>query len=185
MSGAELDVSELKRWMREYTARLLAVVQAYASAEVEAEDLLQEVWLKAYRGALARSPGVPIAGWLTVIALNVGRDHVRRQARRERLRRLWGWTTLQRSVPAPEFGELHPRSRLWLAVGRLPTMQRQVVILRIVEDLSIAETARLLGCAEGTVKAWLSRALHELRREFSGVETASVLAQELIHDGSH
>ncbi|HET7023665.1 MAG TPA: RNA polymerase sigma factor [Gemmatimonadales bacterium] len=178
MSGAELDVSELKRWMREYTPRLLAVVQAFASAEVEAEDLLQEVWLKAYRSALVRAPDVPVVGWLTVIALNVGRDHVRRRGRRERLRRLWGWTALQRTVPTPEFGELHPRSRLWLAVGRLPTVQRQVVILRVVEGLSIAETARILGRAEGTVKASMSRALQTLRREFSGADPVSAIVQE-------
>ena len=52
---------------------------------------------------------------------------------------------------------------LWTALGRLPRRQRAVVVLRYVEDLSEAETARLLDCSVGTVKSQASRALAKLR----------------------
>lgn len=176
----ELAEPELRRWMREHTSRLLAVVRAYAADDVEVEDLLQETWLRAYRHALARPDEVPVAAWLTVIALNVGRDHRRRRARRERLRALWGRTTLKRVEPEPELRDIHPGTRLWRAVGDLPTLQRQVVVLRIVQELSIAETARALDRAEGTVKVSLSRALRTLRRGLLSATPITPLAEEIV-----
>jgi len=163
MSAEAQEVAELRCWIRDYTPRLLAVAEAYASGPVEAEDLLQEVWVRAFTHAPGRSPGVPLLAWLTVVTINAGRDHRRRVRRREQLQRLAAPFALTTIRPVPMPG-LHPRSRLWFAVGQLPALQREVVILRIVEGLSTAEVARVLGRAEGTVKASLSRALASLRR---------------------
>lgn len=55
------------------------------------------------------------------------------------------------------------REPLWLALADLPPRMRAVVVLRLWEDLSEAQTARVLGCAPGTVKSQLSRALERLR----------------------
>ncbi|HEU4700242.1 MAG TPA: RNA polymerase sigma factor [Gemmatimonadales bacterium] len=167
MAGSELDTAELRRWMREYTPRLMAVVAAYASGPVEAEDLLQEVWLRAHAAAPTRAAGAPVLGWLIVIALNVGRDYQRRLRRRTRLARLWAWATGPGHVQPDRSGEAHPRSRVWQAVARLPELQRAVVMLRLVDGLSTTETAAALQRAEGTVKASLARAVERLRRELA------------------
>lgn len=49
------------------------------------------------------------------------------------------------------------------ALAQLPVRQRQVVVLRFFEDLSVEQTAELLGCSAGTVKSYTSRALARLR----------------------
>ncbi|MFF0265208.1 SigE family RNA polymerase sigma factor [Kribbella sp. NPDC004536] len=63
-------------------------------------------------------------------------------------------------TPAPN-GE--DRLDLWDAIGRLPRRQRAVVVLRFYEDLSEAETARLMGTSVGTVKSQTAKALTKLR----------------------
>lgn len=60
------------------------------------------------------------------------------------------------------------RAALMSALGDLPPRQRACVVLRYFEDLSVADTAVVLGCSEGTVKSQTSRALVSLRSMFDG-----------------
>jgi RNA polymerase sigma-70 factor (sigma-E family) len=86
-------------------------------------------------------------------------------------RRKWNGEHAHGELPEPHASHLRhdehagadQRHDLWDAMGRLPRRQRAVVVLRFVEDLSEAETARLLGIAPGTVKSQTSKALAKLR----------------------
>ena len=60
------------------------------------------------------------------------------------------------------------RAALMSALADLPLRQRACVVLRYFDDLSIADTAAVLGCSEGTVKSQTSRALASLRCTFEG-----------------
>jgi RNA polymerase sigma-70 factor (sigma-E family) len=59
--------------------------------------------------------------------------------------------------------DLANRDALRRALARLTSQQRAIVVLRYVEDLSVSETAGVLGCSEGTVKVQAGRALATLR----------------------
>ncbi|MEO6067005.1 MAG: sigma-70 family RNA polymerase sigma factor [Gemmatimonadota bacterium] len=159
-----VEEGELREWIREYTPRLLAVARAFATGDAGAEDLLQEVWWRAAQHASRRGRDAPLGAWLVAVTVNVGRDHLRRTRRRERLLARWGAPTA-----APVVGEesIHEGTLLWRTVAELPTLQRETLLLRVLEGYSTAESARLLGRAEGTIKVSLARALARLRERLN------------------
>jgi RNA polymerase sigma-70 factor (ECF subfamily) len=162
------DVAEFSQWIRLYTPRLFGVAKAFARDADEAEDLLQELWIIAYRKADQRTATTPVGAWLHAILLSIGRTRWRRKQRRARLFALWhGATDEPQTGGAPEIGPALEHARLWREVARLPDLQRRVLLLRLVEDMSTAQAAAQLGLAEGTIKASLHRALKKLRRQFT------------------
>ena len=171
----EPDLREIAEWMRLYTPRLLGVARAFAHGPDEAEDILQEVWITAHKKAHVRPAGSPLGAWLYTLTLNEGRSRLRRFRRRERLRELWsadlGRCDDHASVPGVR--EELARSRLWWEVARLPTLQREALLLRVVEGMNTREAAEILGRAEGTIKASLHRALNALRRELQEEQSTS------------
>jgi RNA polymerase sigma-70 factor (sigma-E family) len=77
----------------------------------------------------------------------------------------------RREIPSAEVPDVttatvvstHPSGELLAALSELPMRMRSVVVLRYLEDRSVTETARLLGCSEGTVKSQAARAVAKLR----------------------
>ncbi|HET8555319.1 MAG TPA: RNA polymerase sigma factor [Rhodanobacteraceae bacterium] len=69
--------------------------------------------------------------------------------------------------PGPEerLEDRHAMADLHQAVARLPTRQREAFMLRVLEDMSVAETAAAMHCSEGSVKTHLSRAMHALQAQ--------------------
>ena len=159
------DGAELSAWINTYTPRLLGVACAFARDADEAEDLLQELWIIAYRKADQRDGAMPVGAWLHAILLSIGRTRWRRRERRARLLALWNGAAAEpQTGPAPEMESVLERARLWREIARLPDLQRRVLLLRIVEDMSTAGAAAHLGRSEGTVKASLHHAIRSLRR---------------------
>jgi RNA polymerase sigma-70 factor (sigma-E family) len=82
-------------------------------------------------------------------------------------RRRWNGEQPTEELPeptAPDQTDAAPdRTDLWHALQRLPRRQRAVVVLRYYEDLSEAETAKVLGCSTGTVKSQTAKAFAKLR----------------------
>jgi RNA polymerase sigma-70 factor (ECF subfamily) len=140
-----------------YSPRLLPQLRRYAGADVDVEDILQEVWLRTYSKRQTFDGRGSFFGWLLMVSRTVGMAAVRKRMREPGTEGL--------PDPAaqgdPDAGMLSDTLRD--AVLTLPPRQRDVVLLRLVDGLSTAETARLLQCADGTVKATLHQATRKLR----------------------
>ncbi len=174
MSDA-LGERELASLIRKHTPQLFGVVRSFTADDDEAEDLLQEVWMTVSVQAHKRPATAPIGAWLHTVALNRACSHLRKVRRRRWL--LMRWSTAlppqHDETRAPSVREALERARLWRAVGNLPALQRDALLLRIVDGLSTREAAQQLGRAEGTVKASLFRALQNLRCQLNREADAS------------
>lgn len=132
-----------------------------------AEDLASEVFLQAVRSiGKYRYRGITFRAWLYRIAHNVTADHRRRMVSRSRVESPTNVDDLDPSQPdfAPTVDQ---RGELEAAIRQLTEEQQQVVILRFVESLSVAETAAATNRSEGAVKALQHRAMARLRKILS------------------
>lgn len=136
----------------------------------EAEDAAQEAFIKAYYALPRFHPGAPFRPWLLQIVANQARNRRRASGRRGALALRAGvQDAAGQAAPSPEVGALLEENRraLLQAVNALRDEDRVIVAYRYFFDLSEADMATALGCARGTVKSRLSRALGRLREVLS------------------
>lgn len=152
-----------------HAARLRRLCQLLLGDSQEAEEVVQEVFVKALESERRHGPPTDWGAWLTRIAVNTCRDR-RRAGWWQRFRR---WSDQVEQVPiidralTPEASAIssETRRRIWLAFRSLPDRQREVFVLRHLEDWSGPEIAAALGLSPGTVKRHLFRAVHRMRVE--------------------
>jgi RNA polymerase sigma factor (sigma-70 family) len=132
----------------------------------DAEDAVQDAFVKAH-GALGKfRPGSPFRPWLLAIVANEARNRRRSAGRRERLALRAAEDPLSGgAVPSPEAALLDAerREELLAAVNDLREDDRLAIACRYLLGLSEEETAAALGWRRGTVKSRTSRALNRLR----------------------
>ena len=142
----------------------------------EADDAVQEAFVKAFRALPRFRDGSPFRPWLLRIVANEARNRRRAEGRRSSLAlRAIEDRPADDAAPSPEDAVLaHERRQLLAsAIGRLRDEERLVVTYRYLLQLSEAETAAALEVPAGTVKSRLSRALVRLRADLSGAVGAA------------
>jgi RNA polymerase sigma factor (sigma-70 family) len=162
------DVGAYEELVRRYQG--IAVRTAYLAAGVagDAEDAAQEAFVKAFRALRTFRDGAPFRPWLLRIVANEARNRRRAARRRDRLALRLAAEHDRPSggaAPSPEAAVLGAQEReaLVQAMNAMREGDRLVLGYRFFLGLSEAETARVLGCAVGTVKSRQSRALRRLR----------------------
>jgi len=153
--------------------RLFRIARAVVRDEVEAEDVLQEAYARAFAAIAGFRSEAGIATWLTRIVLNEAHGRLRRRRPTVELDVL---ETAQAGAqvlnfpgaakaddPEADAARAQIRRILERAVDALPEPFRLVFILREVEELSVEETAAHLGLKAETVKTRLHRARRRLR----------------------
>jgi RNA polymerase sigma-70 factor, ECF subfamily len=150
------------RLVERYQRDVYRLCFRYVNNHHDASDMAQEVFLKAYR-ALAKFRGdSSFSTWLYRIAVNTCLNF--KAARKVPAEEL-SEHVADGGMPAVDRLEREERSqRVRKAVARLPEKQRATLILKVYQDLTHEEVARILGSSVGTVKANLFHALANLRK---------------------
>jgi RNA polymerase sigma-70 factor, ECF subfamily len=158
MAAAEGDRVAMTAFVRRTQPEVWRVC-ARLGDRVDADDLTQEVYLRALP-ALARFRGEASARtWLLQIARHVCADHVRRRTRRRALTdRLGQRTSEEDLVDAPRTGELDLED----AIHALAPERREAFVLTQVAGLSYAEAAEVCGVPIGTIRSRVARARADL-----------------------
>jgi RNA polymerase sigma factor (sigma-70 family) len=131
----------------------------YCGERDVAEELTQETLLRVWQHWPAVSAMDSPERWALRVAFNLVKSVFRRRR------------VAQRILAVQHLGVAHSQDpadalAMRVAVAGLPPRQRAALVLRYFDDLSVAETARVLGCADGTVKALTSQAVANLRDRF-------------------
>ena len=128
-------------------------------------DVLQDVWMKAFRGIGSLNDPGSLRPWLYRIAHGVAVDRVRKHISRERAE----------EAHAAEFQESSGISfaeddaaAVHDALNELAPKHREVLVLYFLEDFSLAEIATVVGCSEGTVKSRMHYAKRSMKEILSG-----------------
>jgi len=143
-------------------AQIAKRTAVFLGAGADADDVVQEAFVKAYRALGGFREGSAFRPWLLRIVANETRNVVRSRSRRTRREELAAPLDVVLD-PAEQAVSLERRTELIAAVRALPHAMRQVVTCRYLLDLDEQETAVVLGWPRGTVKSRLHRALGRLR----------------------
>ena len=153
----------VRRWQKP----LLNLAYRYCRDRGRAEELVQEAFLRAYRKLSMYREKAAFSTWLFTVASRLFTSDVRKYtptwADPDKLSQLPSWTRTIEEFEAREDAE-----GVRAAVVRLPDKYRDTVALFYFLDQDIAEVARVLGVAPGTVKARLHRGREMLRRNLTG-----------------
>ncbi len=159
--GHTADLTELVE--RHHSALLGFLYRLTGGDRALAEDLTQEAFLRALRSIRQYRPAQRFKPWLYAIAVNAARDHFKRAETRYA-------TVLSDEdllgLAAPfEVDDtfVDAGQQIAVALSALPIHQREAIILRYYQDLSLAEMADMLAIPVGTVKSRLSLGLRQLR----------------------
>ncbi len=168
-----------------FERRVYTLALYYTREQADAEDLAQEVWMKAYRALPTFRGEASFYTWLRQITVNTFLNH----RRGERLRRSDHTTPLESDREAATEGDLNGLlkgrahrveeeydqrilvDKVFQALGELTPQQRLIFLLKHREGMTYEEIAKMFNCSTGTIKKALFRAVTNLRQQL-GVEPA-------------
>jgi len=160
-AGSEIDLTAL---VETYSALLFRVAYTVLRSRTEAEDAVQDVFVRVIEHRLSLPEVRDMRVWLVRITWNVAIDR-RRRIRPEQMDAAFAESLVARCLPADEaVDEARRMTAVLREMERLPRGERHVLLLSAVEELETVEMAKVLGRSESAVRALLFRARTRLKQ---------------------
>ncbi len=160
------DTSALEELYDRHTPMLYGLVLRIVGGAADAEEVLQDTWLQAWRRAVTWDPARgTVAGWLVTLARSRAIDRIRSVASRRRAETAAPLpdAPLTADEPAANAAQRQRQERLSAALAALTPRQREVLDLGYFGGLSQSEIAARIGAPLGSVKSWTRQGLMRLR----------------------
>jgi RNA polymerase sigma-70 factor (ECF subfamily) len=157
--------------MRRYNQRLYRVARAILHNDVEAEDVMQDAYVRAYQHLDQYSGRSPFGAWLTRIAVNEALARLRSRGRLQELEAMFNGSddapilVSKMKSPEQQVSNREMNQLLEEAILALPVTYRTIIMMRDVEEMTTADTAAALELTEENVKVRLHRARAMLRKD--------------------
>ncbi|GFE80059.1 RNA polymerase sigma factor [Steroidobacter agaridevorans] len=170
------DHVAFERLMRRYNRRLYRLARAVLKDPAEADDVLQDAYLSAYQSLRQFRGDAALSTWLSRLVLNECSGRLRRQHRRQNVIPMVSSTNRpdvdtvaaqDSERPDQATGRAQIRDLLEHKLDELPEPFRLVFVMRSVEELSVQDTAQILGIPEDTVRSRHFRARSLLRESLA------------------
>jgi RNA polymerase sigma-70 factor, ECF subfamily len=171
------DFDAFEQLVEKYEGRVYRHLRKMVKDNEQAEDLLQETFLNAYKGLPGFTGGSSFSTWLFRIATNsalmfLRKAHPESVEYDDEIRNRDDFQLVQAS---PEFVSTpleillsrEGRKRIESAIDDLPTIYRSVIVLRDVEGFSVEEVARIMDASVAAIKSRLHRARNSVRESLS------------------
>lgn len=164
---------QLEELFRDYGSKIYGLALRTGLAPKDAEDGVQEVFLKVQRRISTFRGEAALSTWLYQVALNTLRDHRRKVVRQTRAMDMSvvsdqaadpGFEN-QGDAPEVEASRAERREMVREALDRLPAKFREVLVLRELQGLAYRDIARILEVKQGTVESRIFRARERLAKE--------------------
>ena len=151
------DAAAVETLVRNLSPALLRFCSGPGMSRPDAEDLLQDCWLRIHRARHTYLPSEPLLPWIFAVARHTRQDAYRRR------RRLESREVLVAGTPEPVGSAPAPGSGVMELVNRLPDSQREVIVMLKVVGMSLEEVARATSSTAGAIKQKAHRAYAALR----------------------
>lgn len=175
------ELAAFTELFRSYEARVYRLAVTILRDEQDAEDAVQDAFLRVFERIKDYRGESSFSTWLTAIVVNLCRDKLRRRKVRRALSlsRLRGRASSDAADLAEVVAACQQRQTLWSLVARLEEKYRLLVILHYHEGLSCGEVARVLGLRVSTVYSRLNTARLRLRAMLREQETSGQRVREV------
>lgn len=166
------DCEAFNPLVERYKLPLYKVMYRMVMNQDDAEDMVEEAFIKAYRAIQRFETGRPFFAWICRIAVNNAINYMKKERRAmiQNIDTIEHRVAAKKGNPVEMTKEKLLKEKVHLAMAKLPDDFRAILVLRVEENYSYQEISRILKIPKGTVMSRIARARQKLRELFNELE---------------